>query len=398
MRSHLALASAIVRTCPCVLLIASAFAQEPELTAKAAILMDAQTGDVIFEKSAKAVRQPASTTKIMTALLALEKIPAGTMITAPPNIGKVGGSSMNLKPGETLTREDALFGLMLRSGNDMAHALAVHISGSEAAFAKLMNERAKEIGCKSTSFQSPHGLPNDKHTTTAHDLALIAREAMKNGFFRRIVATPKWFVMRSHNQKDLMIENNNRLLLEDAYLEGIKTGYTRAAGLCFVGSRNENNLRLISVVLGSDSWMDDTKTLFNWGYEAVELRGRFVKGDTIGNIEVTGGMEPSARVGFREPANIYAARGSTWQVVYRRNKAPVAVNDPAAVLRYYDGYGNQVELPLVFLEDVAEKPLAMALAGDWRSWALVGFGALCVAALRRRPRAQRYARRVRIAR
>ena len=383
----------------CLLAFAVALlAQGPEVTAKAALLMDAETGDILFEKSANAVRQPASTTKIMTALLALEKIPAGTMITAPPNIGKVGGSSMNLKPGETLTREDALFGLMLRSGNDMAHALAVHISGSESAFAKLMNERAKQIGCKSTNFQNPHGLPNDKHLTTAYDLALIAREAMKNDFFRRIVATPKWFVMRSHNQKDLMIENNNRLLLEDAFLEGVKTGYTRAAGRCFVGSRNENNLRLISVVLGSDSWTDDTKTLFNWGYEAVELRGRFAKGDAIGSVEVIGGMEPSARVGFRDAADVYAARGSTWQVVYGKHEAPVAVDDPAGVLRYYDGYGNQVELPLVFIEDVAQKPLAMALAGDWRSWAWLGFGALCVAAVRRRPRTQSYARRVRIAR
>jgi D-alanyl-D-alanine carboxypeptidase (penicillin-binding protein 5/6) len=381
-------------------IIASALAngQGPEVTAKAALLMDADTGDLLFEKSPNALRQPASTTKIMTALLALEKIPAGTMITAPPNIGKVGGSSMNLKPGETLTREDALFGLMLRSGNDMAHALAVHISGSEAAFAKLMNERAKEIGCKSTNFQNPHGLPNDKHLTTAYDLALIAREAMKNDFFRKIVGTQKWFVMRSHNQKDLLIENNNKLLWEDALLEGVKTGYTRAAGRCFVGSRNENNLRLVSVVLGSDSWMDDTRTLFNWGYEAVELRGRFAQKTEMGVVEVTGATKPTARVGLQNPATIYATRGSTWQVVYHAKTAPVAVNEKAGVLRYYDPYGNQVDLPLVFLDDVAKQPLMAALATDWRAWTGIALVGACFAVFRRRAPVRGNARRIPITR
>ena len=148
-------------------LFSVSLAQTPEVTAKAAILMDAETGTVLFDKAAHNSRQPASTTKIMTALLALEKIPPGTMLTAPQDIEKVGESSLNLKPGETLTREDALFALMLRSANDMAHTIAVHISGSDYVFSRLMNERALALGCKNTTFRNPHGLPNENHKTTA---------------------------------------------------------------------------------------------------------------------------------------------------------------------------------------------------------------------------------------
>jgi D-alanyl-D-alanine carboxypeptidase len=135
--------------------------------------------------------------------------------------------------------------------------------------------------------------------------------------------------------------------------------------------------------------MADTRTMFNWGYEGVELRGRFAAADTIGRLAVTGGTESSVRVGLRNAANVFAAVGSTWQIVSKGHSAPVAAGDPAGVLRYYDGYGNANELELVFLETVGEPPLIMALAGNWRAWAAMGAFGVCFAAFRGRRRPQR---------
>ena len=387
-----------IATCLLAILAMGLQAQGPEVSAKAAILMDAESGTVIFERSAHALRQPASTTKIMTGLLALEKIPAGTMISAPGDIEKVGESSLHLKPGETLTREDALFALLLRSANDMAHTLAVHIAGSDAAFAKLMNERAAAIGCKNTSFVNPHGLPNDKHLTTAYDLALIAREAMKNDFFRKIVGTHKWFVMRSANQKDLLVENTNRLLIEDAYIEGVKTGYTRAAGRCFVGSRNENGLRLISVVLGSDDWAKDTKNLFAWGFSDIQLRARYSKAQVIGKVPIEGGLEETANVRTNGAFAVFSPATSPPLIIsYKRITAPVTAGSFAGSLQFVDASGKLTEYPLVFSQDIPAKPLILALTGNWITWAVLGTFAISLGAFRgrrqrSRPRRQVHAR------
>ncbi|MEO7453306.1 MAG: D-alanyl-D-alanine carboxypeptidase family protein [Fimbriimonadales bacterium] len=370
--------------------VSSALAQGPEVTAKAAILIDADTGTVLFEKNAHTRRQPASTTKMMTGLLALEKIPAGTMITAPGDIEKIGESSLHLRPGEQLTREDALYALLLRSANDMAHTLAVHIAGSDAAFARMMNERAKAIGCKNTSFKNPHGLPNDQHQTTAYDLALIAKEAMKNEWFKRIVSTQKWFVMRSNNQKDLLVESTNKLLWEDAFVEGVKTGYTRAAGRCFVGSRNEGNLRLISVVLGSEDWAEDTRTLFNWGYNQVELRARYSKGDIVGKVPIDGASVENANVQVSGDFAMFSpASAPPAEIIFTEQTAPVAAGTLAGKLRFVGTTGEIAEYPLVFAEDIPAKPLILTLAGNWRTWAAMGVMGLCFAAFRGRRRPQR---------
>lgn len=386
----LSLVRGLGRICPGILLVVTAFAQQPDVTAKAAILMDAESGTVLFEKNSRGIRQPASTTKIMTALIALERVPPGTMIAAPWDIEKVGESSLHLKAGETLTREDALFALMLRSANDMAHTLAVHIAGSDNAFAKMMNTRAAEIGCKSTNFANPHGLPNDKHTTSAYDLALIAREAMKNDFFRRIVATQKWFVMRSTNQKDLMVENNNKLLLEDAYIEGVKTGYTRAAGRCFVGSRNENGLRLISVVLGSSDWGADTKALYAWGFGELEVRARYAKGQIIGKVPFVGGYDDSVPVRTSGALVVFSPKSAPpLEITFEKQPAPIVEGGLAGKLRSVDSRGGFVEYALVFAEGREAKPLILSVAGNWLTWTAMGVAGFSFVVFRGRKRHRR---------
>jgi len=376
-------------SCSCFALFAgAAFAQQPDITAKAAVLMDAESGTVLYTKSAHAIRQPASTTKIMTGLLALEKIPPGMMITAPLDIEKVGDSSFHLKSGEVLTREDALFALLLRSANDMAHTLAVHMAGSDAAFAKMMNARAAEIGCTHTTFQNPHGLPNDEHTTCAYDLALIAREAMKNDFFRRIVGTQQWFVMRSANQKDLLVKNSNKLLWEDDKIEGVKTGYTRAAGKCFVGARNENGTRMISVVLGSDDWAGDTQALFEFGFKQLELRARYTKGQVIGKVPVSGAQVETVPVRTSGEFAVFSPRNAPkMEIVFKEAVAPIVEGASAGVLRFVGSTGEIAEYPLVFAESREAKPLLMAIAGNWLTWTgmgLCGFAFVAVRGLGRR--------------
>lgn len=369
---------------------ATAVAQRPEVSAKAAVLMDADSGTVLYTKSAHAIRQPASTTKMMTGLLALEKIPAGTMIAAPFDIERVGESSLNLKPGEVLAREDALFALLLRSANDMAHTLAVHIAGSDAEFAKLMNARAAQIGCAHTNFQNPHGLPNDKHKTCAYDLALIAREAMKNDFFRRIVGTQQWFVMRSTNQKDLLVKNSNKLLWEDEQIEGVKTGYTRAAGKCFVGARSENGIRLISVVLASDDWAGDTRTLFDFGFNQLELRARYSKGQVIGSVPVDGATTETVPVRTSREFTVFSPRiAPQMEIVFAPADAPIVEGAAAGTLRFVGSTGEVAEYPLVFAESREAKPILLALAGNWVTWAgmgLCGFAFVAFRGLGRRRR------------
>jgi D-alanyl-D-alanine carboxypeptidase (penicillin-binding protein 5/6) len=240
----------------------------------------------------------------------------------------------------------------------------------------MMNARATEIGCTHTNFQNPHGLPNDKHTTCAYDLALIGREAMKNDFFKRIVGTQQWFVMRSTNQKDLLVKNSNKLLWEDDKIEGVKTGYTRAAGKCFVGSRSENGTRMISVVLASDDWAGDTKALFDFGFKQLELRARYTRGQVVGNVTIDGAYAETVPVRTSGEFAVFSPRNAPqMEIVFREASAPVLEGGSAGVLRFVGSTGETAEYPLVFAESREAKPLLMAIVGNWMTWTGAG---ICV--------------------
>ena len=191
-----------------------------DISAKSAIIIDAGSGKVLWERDADVLRYPASTTKIMTGMLLLERCLPDDLITAPVGIDKVPPSSMHLKPNEQVSAKDMLYALMLRSANDGAVAVADHVSGSIPAFAELMNERAREIGCRSTHFHNPNGLNDPEHVTTARDLAMIAREAMKYEAFREVVRTRKYQIQRTINQKDLFMVTRNRWLYKDSTADG----------------------------------------------------------------------------------------------------------------------------------------------------------------------------------
>ena len=219
----------------------------PSLNARYAYIMDYTTGRCLYEKNGFERTPMASTTKIMTAVIVLEQGNLNDIVTVSANAASTDGSSMHLKAGEEISVNDLLFGLLIKSGNDAAVALAEAVSGNVEDFCVLMNEKAKELGADDTHFTSPHGLDNDEHYTTARDLAVIAAYAMKIDIFRQIVST-KTASVNGH-----YLANTNDLLWGADGVEGIKTGYTGNAGRCVVLFIRKNGLQLIAVLLGCDT-------------------------------------------------------------------------------------------------------------------------------------------------
>lgn len=263
-----------------------------DVSASSAIIISAETGQVLWAKDADTPRFPASTTKVMTALLLIEHCKLDDIITAPKGITDVRESSMHLQEGEQVTVQDMLYALMLRSANDGCVAVADHISGSVEKFAALMNERAKELGCTHTHFDNPNGLNDANHTISAHDLAIIAREAMTHPEFRDVVHQTKHRIKRSINQKDTWMVNRNKWLRKDKTADGIKTGWTIPAGHCYVGSATRNGFRVITVVMHSDHWQDDHQRMLKWAYN--EFRPEALRADHAALSTVDGHSIPTA--------------------------------------------------------------------------------------------------------
>ncbi len=266
----------------------------PDLEAKSAALINQDTGRILFNKNAHQKQYPASTTKIMTALLAMqnENLDATITVGKEVNLAPIDGSKAGLKPGQKISLRDLLRALLLPSGNDAAYTVSVYIarkvkndqsmniSDSQDYFVVLMNNKAKEMGLKNTAFTNPHGYPDENHYTTAYDLALIAREAMQNPFFREVVKTESYALKTDENlnankeannttvwyNRNLLIRPKSKYYFPDA--TGIKTGHTSVAGSCLVSSGTKHNMNLIAVVLNSSEpgrWID-SKKLLEYGF------------------------------------------------------------------------------------------------------------------------------------
>lgn len=260
-------------------------AKTPNIDSGSAILIDASTGKILFNKNAYEIMYPASTTKIMTAILTLENCNLDNFATASEyaiNSIPPGYSDANIQIGESLTIRDLLYALMLQSANEAATILAEYIAGSEANFAQMMNNKAKEIGCLNTNFVNANGIHNENHVSTAYDLALIGNYAMKNSMFRKIVSTTSYTLPASnkYSEVDRSFSNTNALILFNdtnnyyyPYATGIKTGFTTPAQNCLVSSSSKDGIDLICVVLYSQTTPDglserylDTINLFEYGY------------------------------------------------------------------------------------------------------------------------------------
>ena len=239
----------------------------PQASAKSAVLID-DTGKILYEKSANDMAYPASTTKIMTALLTLEKLDElgldiRSEIIVPEDAVGIEGSSIYLKKGERISIEELLYGLMLQSGNDSATALAIAVGGSLSEFVAMMNERAAVLGCTATNFTNPSGLYDENHYTSAADLAKIAMAAMSRDDFRKIVATKDW----QSTDGARSFHNKNKTIFQYEGANGIKIGFTKASGRTLVASAEKNGRQLIAVVLNDSNWFEDAYALMDYGFE-----------------------------------------------------------------------------------------------------------------------------------
>jgi D-alanyl-D-alanine carboxypeptidase (penicillin-binding protein 5/6) len=274
-------------------------------------LIDASTGQVLFEKNADVPRPPASTTKIMTAILLLESLAPDEIITASKAANETGGSSLSLAEGESITARDMLYALMLRSANDGCVAVAERIAGSEARFVEMMNEKARQIGCTRTRFVNCNGLNCDGHVTTARDLANMARYASRYPEFNEATRSKTRQITRSTASKDFVLKNHAKFLWKFPGADGVKTGWTVPAGRCFVGSATWNGWRLISVVLNSPDMVGETSLLMKYGFSKFERIDAGAPGAAFGSVSVDGGDPGSVPALLKEPLRIVRPKGGS---------------------------------------------------------------------------------------
>ncbi len=256
------LLAALLLLLPCASVPVSAGA--PGTSARAAFLMEAG-GAVLYEKNADERLPMASTTKIMTALVALDCLDPDALVTVPPEACGVEGSSVYLSPGEKLTARDLLAAVLLESANDAAAALAFAAAGGIEPFAELMNEKAAQLGLMSTHFVNPHGLDDEEHYTTARDLARLTAEALRNDLFRSLVGMKNAVIERDGSGPRALI-NHNRLLRMSGDVIGVKTGYTKRSGRCLVSAAQKDGVLLIAVTLSDPDDWDDHLALHAYGF------------------------------------------------------------------------------------------------------------------------------------
>ncbi len=332
-----------------------------ELVAQSAVLIDAKTGVVIYDKNKDQKSFPASTTKVLTALLTIENTQKTDILTHSHNAVfniEPGSSHIGMRENEQITIEQALHGVLLASANEVCMALAEHISGSVDEFVKLMNERAKEIGAKNTNFVNPHGFHNENHYTTSYDMALIMKEAIKNEDFINYISTPTYKIPKTNIvDEERILNNSNKLILKTSpyyyeYCVGGKTGFTNEAGNTLVTYAKKDNIELIAVVMKDEGFKvyDDTKKLFEYGFSCYEEKEILVK-DTyknkasvvqnfkdqkipLGDVYLT----PKANVSAYLPNTIDLAKVEKVENIPNPATAPINIGDKVGTLDFvYEG-------------------------------------------------------------
>lgn len=338
------------------------------------VLIEANTGKILYEKNANQVRYPASTTKIMTAILVLENCKLTDVATVSHNaIHSIPPDYVmaNIKEGEQLTIEQLLNVLLVPSANDAAIVLAEHVSGSVSKFSDLMNEKAKEIGCKNTHFVNPNGIHNKNHVSTSYDLALMAQYAMKNSTFRSIVKKTQYTLpaTNKYNKADRTFKTTNDLLIKNTSKSksnyyypnatGVKTGYTGEAGNCLVSSAKKDGMEVIAVVLGAEFTKDglsekflDSTSLLDYAFENYSIKTLKEKDSIIQEVEVAGAtretknlkvaVKDNIQVLVESPADVTKLEP---EITIDNLKAPISAGTTVGKVSYtYEGETYTSEL------------------------------------------------------
>jgi len=289
------------------------------ITAKSAIAIEQETKQVLFEKNANIRLPMASTTKIMTAILAIENNDVNKEIVIPAEAVGVPGSSIYLEKGERLKIIELLYGLMLSSGNDAAVALAIATSGNVSSFVSLMNKKARELGMYDTIFSSPHGLEMGAHYTTAKDLAILSAYAMKNELFKKIVSTKEISIRWTTRNYNRRLVNKNKMLRNYEGADGIKTGFTKRAGRCLVTSACRD-FRVICVVLNAPDMWTDTKRILDYSFNNYQKFHISAKNNPLGYVNVKSSKKDWYLFGINKDVNIILEHNQNAKIQFYFNK------------------------------------------------------------------------------
>jgi len=337
----------------------------PEITGEAAVLIDSRNGQLLYEKNSSQRMYPASTTKILTAIIALESGKINDVVTISAESCNVEGSAIGLQAGEKLPMIDLLYAMMLNSGNDAAMAIANHVAGSIEGFAELMNKKAAAVGAVNSHFNNPSGLPDPNHFTTAHDMALIASYAMQNPEFRKIVATQVRTIERADPLAQTFFANSNKLLWRYEGAIGVKTGYTNDAGQCLVSAANRQGRELIAVVFkdeGSNIWTD-SMALLDYGFNYFDNVCLTQAGKSAGEVEVYYGK--SETVPVQTGSSLYYNFPKDQAVDIRTEvqqagiiKAPVKEGEKVGELVFFSGDHELGRVDLLAQKEVDRKTMA----------------------------------------
>ncbi|WP_284640361.1 D-alanyl-D-alanine carboxypeptidase family protein [Paenibacillus silviterrae] len=339
--------------------------------ATSAVIIDADTGTVIFEKNKDAKLPPASITKIMTMLLIMEAIDQGKIkmdekVRTSEYAASMGGSQIFLEPGEEMTVHDMLKGIAMASGNDASVAMAEKIGGSEQGFVQMMNEKAKELGMKNTHFVNTNGLPAEGHVSSAYDIAIMSQELLKHEEITQFTGQYQDY-LRKDTAKPFWLVNTNKLVRFYTGADGLKTGYTSEAKFCLSATAKRDHFRVISVVMGEP----DTKTrnaevtkLFDYAFSQYTNHPIYKTGDVLGDFEISKGEQPMLQLTAKHPYSILLKKGDAASGIRHEVqidpelKAPIQVGQIIGKIVVYKDDQVLKEFPI-------ESPVDVQKAGWW---------------------------------
>ena len=332
----------------------------PNVTATAAIVIEASTGHVLYERNADKIMEPASTTKMMTLITALEGNQLDEIVTVGPGAYNAEGSTLWLDVGEKIPLGDLLYGMMLISGNDGAIAIAEHCGGTVADFAARMTARAHELGAVNTNFTNANGLPDQYHYTTARDLAIIAKHGFSIPHFEEICSTKEVSFPWIHVDTKLM-RNENQMLWLYRGCNGVKTGYTDAAGRCLVTAAKQNGVQLIAVVLDSLYIWNDSIFLLDYGFSRVSSQTLIQPGEVVKTLPITAGRRKSMQVKTAGEIimPVFAGDDNAYDIVYDLPEtltAPITSGETIGKIRVVLPDGREAaSVDVVTTADVEQK-------------------------------------------
>lgn len=332
--------------------------------AKSAIMIEASTGTILYEKNKDDKLPMASMTKMMTLLLIMEEIESGNlkwneMITASEHVASMGGSQIFLEVGEKMSVEDLVKGICIASGNDASVAMAERIGGTEEKFVSMMNKKAKELGLSNTHFENACGLDSDNHYSSANDMSIIAKELVKHKKILEFSGTYEDY-LRKNTEKSFWLVNTNKLVRYYQGVDGLKTGYTKNAGYCITTTAERGNMRLITVVMGEPSSAirnSETTTMLDYGFNTYEAKKIITKDSVISKQKVEFGKKDSVELTPMEDYKVLKEKSSTnknitYQLSSNPIKAPVKIGDKVGKIKIIENNKTIQEIDVTVKENV----------------------------------------------